>query len=216
MKSYAFAIYVWIVILLQMKTDINSSADKIIQQLETTKKEIEQFLDELNLDELKAEDHLKKIKGELKSSIKEIRATLLEKNITEAEATIQSKLSELQEHLDKSEDAPNDIDLFLNTIKTALKEVVTLIDNNPISEILEKVHDRLLLYKLKFEIIKLKLAMGKLKVKYTGKEIQHQLTRKIHAISEIIRESKQEATDKLKKFRQMTTRVYSDISKLYT
>ncbi|MBI1767191.1 MAG: hypothetical protein HYR67_02315 [Bacteroidetes bacterium] len=203
--------------------EVNSAigtTEKIIQRLESTKKEIEQFLYEMNHGEVTVEKQLEKLKEELLSSIREMKEFLQRKDvITESKAiALQIKLSALEEHLEKRKgDTPDDINLFLSGVKKILKEVATVLNNsNTINEMLEKIHDRLQQYRLKFDILKLKLALGTLQVKYGGKEIQHQLTQKMDVLSKFIRESEINAADKLKKFRQKVGKIYSGISKLYS
>ena len=192
----------------------------IVQQLEATKKEIEQFLSELNFENVAAEERYEKLKDELRVTVKEMRASLEGKDIISENvaSALQLKLSALEGELGKPKrNAADDIKLFLRGIKNTIKEITRTLDKeNSFNEVLEKIHDQLQRYKLKFEIIKLKLELGKLEVKYTGKEVQHQLSEKINAPTKFVSEGEREVTGKLKRFRHAVTKIYSDFSKIYS
>lgn len=196
------------------------TADRIIQQLEATKKEIEQFLGELNLDSTTAEQRYQALKEEMKAAINEIKKLLEEEsNLPQGAASIlMSMLSELRERLEKPEaNTVKEIEQLIKGIKKGLKDLaIAFAADTSLFDVYEQIRDRLQRYKLKFEILKLKLALGKLTVKYVGKDIQYRLNLKIQAIAKFLRESKRGTEEKLAKARYMVNKVYSAFSKIHS
>lgn len=197
-----------------------NTTNEIVQQLEASKKDIEQFINELNLKGTAAEERLETLKEELRMALREMKESLNHKEIiTEDIAkTLRIKLTALEEQLEKpKKNAVDDLQLFIKAFKGVLKEIGSaLAKDSSFSETLEKIHDRLQHYKLKFEIMRLKLSLGKMKVKYVGKEAQLQVTQKINALSKFVRESEQGATEKLRRVRTSVNKIYSYLSKLHS
>jgi len=204
-----------------MNTDNTiDTADQIIQQLEATKKEIELFINELNLNNVTAEERYQKLKQEFKSSVDEMKTLLDQKSPMPADAAsaLLLTLSELKERLEKSEEnTTHDISELIKGIKKGLKRLGTsLVNDISSNEISEKIHHQLQRYKLKFEILKLKLALGTLKVKYVGKDMQYRLNLKIQALAKFLRESKHSTEEKIQKARSMVNKIYAAFGKIHT
>lgn len=197
-----------------------NSTNEVVEQLEATKKDIEQFINELNLEDSAAEERFEKLKEELKMALRELKGLLDRKDIITEETAnaLRAKLSALENQLEKPENnAIDDLQKFLNGIKNTLKEIGgTFTNDNSLNEIFAKVHDRLRHYKLMFEIMRLKLSLGKMKVKYMGKEAQLQVTKKINALSKFVTESEQGTSEKLKRLRTSVNKIYTDLSKIYS
>jgi len=191
----------------------------IIQHLEATKKDINQFLYELSLENTDALARYENLKEELKSSVHEIRESLNRKNLVTEEVamTLQVKLSAIDERLRRPDKNTADhAKQFIRAIKDTLKEVsLALSEEGSLNEFLEGVHGQLQRLRLKFEIVKLRLALVNLRTKYAGEKMQHLLTRKVEGLSSFIRESQDGAGVKLRKFRHMVKKIYSDIEKIF-
>jgi hypothetical protein len=204
-----------------MNTDNTlSPSDKIVQHLQATKKEIEQFLYDLSLESTDAESRYEKLKEELKSAVKEIKESLNRKDSIPEDLAIaiQFKLSAIDEHLEKpNRDALGQAKQFSRLIQDVTKEIgKALSKDGVVNEFLEDTFDQLQRYRLKFKILKLRLALGSLRLKYAGEEMQHQLSQKVDALSIFIRECQYGAKEKLRKFRHMVNKAYSDMGKLYS
>lgn len=204
-----------------MNTDTSTdTGNKIIQQLESTRKEIELFLSELNLDNSTATQRYLQLKEEFKSSINEMKTLLEQKPPMPADAAsaLLLMLSELKERLERPEqNATADIQEVIKGIKKSLQDLASALANDTsFNEVLEKIHDRLQRYKLKFEIMKLKLALGTLKVKYVGKDMQYQFNLKTQALSKFLRDTKCSAEEKIRKTRKMVSAIYSSFSKIHS
>lgn len=203
-----------------MNTDNTSGTTAlIIQRLEATKKDIGQFLDDLSLENTDAQSRYENLKEELKASVREIRESLNRESFVSEEVAIalEVKLSAIDERLRRSDGNTADhARQFIRAIKSILKEVnLALGKDGSFNEFLERTHDQLQRLRLKFEIIKLRLALGTLKVKYAGEEMHHLLSQKVEALSSFIRESQDNAEEKLRKFRLMVKKIYSEIEKIF-
>jgi DNA repair exonuclease SbcCD ATPase subunit len=197
-----------------------NTTNEIVEQLESAKKEIEQFIHELNQKDTNAEERLEKIKEEFRSQIREMKDSLDQRDlITEEVAkTLRVKLSSLEDQLQEPRrNALEDIELFMTKIKNVLKEIGDRsAKDNVFSEALEKIHNQMQHYKMKFEVMRLKLALGKLEIKYASKEAQVQVMKKINTLSSFLRGSEHSASETMKRFRSSVNKIYSDISNLYS
>lgn len=198
----------------------SDQADRIIQQLEATKKEIELFVGELNLDNTVAEQRYLQLKKEFKSSISEMKELLERKHAfpDNAASELLITLSELEMRLENSEgNAGNEIKELIQGIKKGLNEIASAISTEiPFNEIAEKIHHRLQWYRLKFEVVRLKLTLGALKIKYFSKDAQYQLNLKIQALAKFLRESKEGAEEKMRTVRHMMERIHTAIDKIHS
>ena len=197
-----------------------NTTDRIVQQLELTKKDIEEFLVDLNLENTNVEERYDKLKEELSFLVKEIKESINSKDIITEEMAeaLQVKLSVISEHLRRpNRNTVFHISQFVRAIKGVMKAMANALPNDGSTpEVLENIHDRLQCYRLKFQILKLRLALGKLKLKYAREEMQYSLNQKINELSSFVNESKYGAEKKLRKCRTMANKIYSDISKIYT
>lgn len=196
-----------------------SMGDRVIQQLETTKKEIEQFIYELSLENTNAQARYEELKDQLRTSVRDMRQMLNSKDLLSEEvaAALLVKLSVIDEHLRKpGRDTIDHIKRFVTGIRGALKEVTEAFGKDgAVNEFLENAHDQFQRYKLKFEILKLRLALGKLKVTYAGEEMRQALAQKLKALSKFVHEGHYETEEKLNKLRHTVKRIYADISKIF-
>ena len=201
-----------------MSTSTISDTDKIIQQLEVTKTEVEQFIHELELENTDPEVRYQQLKEELGDNIKEIRKLFDKGILTEAWAsTLSTKLIEIETHLQNpGKNTVDHIKLFLRAIKGAIKEVADRVHQIPFSDMAEKIHHQLQRQSLKFEILKLRLVVGKLKLTYAGEEIKHQMNQKINTLLHFISNSKYETEEKIIKVRLTVRRIYADLNKLFS
>jgi len=203
-----------------MNINAVGSTDRIIQQLEITKKEIEQFLFDLNLESTNAEERYDNLKLELSFLVKEIKESLHRKDIITEETAdaLQVKLSVISEHLRRpNKNTVYHINQFVRAIRGVTKTMSdAFTKDGSVDEVFENIHDRLQRYRIKFQILKLRLALGKLKLKYAGDAAQYLLNKKMNELSTFLNESKYGADKKLRKCRSMVNKVYSDINKLYS
>lgn len=193
--------------------------DRIIEQLEATRKEIEQFIQELNLESGTTDERYQQLKNEFRSSIDQMRAALESKQLMteDAPSSLLSMLNELKERLDKTEkNNKNEIKQLIKGIKKSIKSFASsLATETSVNEILNPIHDQLQRYRLKLEIIKLKMALGTLRVKYAGKDMQYYLNLKTQALSKFLRGSKYGAEEKLRKAHHMINRIYSTFGEFH-
>lgn len=204
-----------------MKTEKTASlTDHLIELLETTKVELEQFRNEV-ADE-KADVNLKyeELKNELFLAVQEMKDLLqYNKNVTQETArALKTHLEDLETQLEASADVTSvNLKTHLINIKGSLEKIVKdLGKQGMFDEALSTIHDRVIRFKIKAEILRLKFELGKMNVKDVVKDQSHEISQKIRDLKKSARETEHNLEKKWKGFSKELSETYSHIQKSFT
>lgn len=196
---------------------MNKKEEKIISLLEATRNEMDELRLELVKEKNEPELQYKALKEQLNISISEIKL-LLENNTAlgeELKQTLMTKLSELQLELETPKESL--IVNFKEHLSNVRKNLIDLIagfeKQSPRNETIEHIRNSLNRFRIKFEILKLKFALGKMDLKDATSNAKHKTSRKIMALRRFIHENEEVARKNWKNFRQEINEAYSDLQK---
>lgn len=198
-------------------TEATKKNENTITLLKSTQSEITELNEDMKHEKIEAELEYEALKEQLKVSVKEMK-TLLEANSTldaGLTQTLHSKLAELELQLESpKKNLMDDLKGHLTSIKKTLVEVISKLDKgNPVSESLQTIQNNLHRYRIKFEILKLKFALGKMELKDATSSARQKASRKIIALRKFIHENEEVAKKNWKNFRHEINEAYSDLQK---
>ena len=197
----------------------NSIVDKVIGLLHDTKAEIEQFWKEVGHERGEVALKYLELKEEMKTALQEMRELIqLNKAITrESVNSLNRKLIALEQQLlAAGENTSCDLVGHLAKIKTIMTGIVDDLCEEGYNETFEKIHDQMYRFKIKLDILKLKLELGKMNMKDILNDAHHSLDKKIEILKDFSSESEETLRKRWKDFSHGVNDAYSVLNKTFT
>ena len=197
----------------------NSIVDKVIGLLHDTKAEIEQFWKEVGHERGEVALKYLELKEEMKTALQEMRELIqLNKAITrESVNSLNRKLIALEQQLlVAGENTSCDLVGHLAKIKTIMTGIVDDLCKEGYNETFEKIHDQMYRFKIKLDILKLKLELGKMNMKDILNDAHHSLDKKIEILKDFSSESEETLRKRWKDFSHGVNDAYSVLNKTFT
>ena len=197
----------------------NSIVDKVIGLLHDTKAEIEQFWKEVGHERGEVALKYLELKEEMKTALQEMRELIqLNKAITrESVNSLNRKLIALEQQLLAAEENTScDLVGHLTKIKTIMTGIVDDLCKEGYNETFEKIHDQMYRFKIKLDILKLKLELGKMNMKDILNDAHHSLDKKIEILKDFSSESEETLRKRWKDFSHGVKDAYSVLNKTFT
>lgn len=191
--------------------------EQVVELLESTKNEMDELRSDLTKEKIESELQYHALREQLSASITEM-SKLLEGNTAlgeELTQTLQAKLTELQGKLElPKESVVANLKEHLNTIRKSLVDLIEKLEKQTThNETLEHVRNNLHRFRIKFEILKLKFALGKMDLKDVASNAKQRTARKVLALRRFIHENEEVARKNWKNFRHEINEAYSDLQK---
>jgi transposase len=192
-----------------------SRRDNMIVLLEKTKAEVAKFRAELSGEKEQVEQKYEGVREELKIVIGQMN-DLLEHNVEvtrEQAQALREKVSDLELQLGASAmEIAKDFKAHIKVVSNSLRNVAMQINpDGAFSRKWARVHDRLLRSRIKLEILRLKLKLGRMDLKDLGTARKQEIQAKINQVKNYWRGQETAIEGGWKKFREELEDTYSRI-----
>lgn len=197
-------------------TEKNIVQESIVELLEKAKQELAEFRDELDLEKTELSVKFHDLRAEIKATLFDIRKLLEhDKQIgTDQARAILKKVNALDEQLaDSGKQITEDIKDHLLNLRKPLSEVVHACAKQGLnSEPWALIHDRFQRLRIKLEILRLKLKLGKMEIKDRVREEYKDLNEKIARLRSYVHSKKKGWG----KFKMEITEAYTHLQKAFS
>lgn len=198
--------------------ELNSSVGEM---LESARGELSHFRKELGEDMASVHDRYVRLRKEMIEAIHQIRSMIDDtKDLSkDAVETLQAKLSKLESLLEKGVDTLGKTELVneLMLLKEGMTDLVNYLGSLDFYDLtFSRIYDRFYLFKIKVDILKLKLQLGALQVKEIYLDTRFDMKKKVHALRTKAVRAELTAGKRWRTFQHEMSVAYEHLSKAFT
>lgn len=195
-------------------------AREVAELLKKSKDELERYFHLINSDQQTMDQHLVELKSDLIQALSDIKKIIAEKDLFKPEtaARLKQKISELEQRINKIPgDEKSAIVKYLSDLRIILSGILSDLFNEPdYHSGLTRIGDRTHRLKLKLDILRLKLELGKMDLKQAYEEGKETINEKIESFKKYTNDKEKLAAHRFKSFRTELTEAYDHLNKAFT
>lgn len=195
-------------------------AREVAELLKKSKDELERYFHLISSDQQTMDQHLLDLKADLNQALVEIKKIIAEKDLIKPEtaAKLKIKISELEMRINKipgNEKAA--IADYLSDLRLILSGILSDLFNDADYHLgLTRIGDRTHRLKIKLDILRLKLELGKMDLKQAYQEGKDTINDKIESFKKYTVTQEKRATNRIKNIRTELTEAYEHLNKAFT
>jgi hypothetical protein len=195
-------------------------AREVAELLKKSKDELERYFHLISSDQQTMDQHLLDLKADLIQALVEIKKIIAEKDLIKPEtaAKLKVKISELEMRINKipgNEKAA--IADYLSDLRLILSGILSDLFNDADYHLgLTRIGDRTHRLKIKLDILRLKLELGKMDLKQAFQEGKETINDKIESFKKYTGNQEKRATHRIKNIRTELTEAYEHLNKAFT